>query len=243
MYIGGEGFRWQTASFGSPPFCFSFEMEKSGSTCDLLFGLQTNAQPPAKEVVFRDVVPSQLPISKKIGPVLVTLEKAYYGFNPEYLRFHSLGDDQKCFNVHYAVSGPPDNFRVSKDRYDIHSQPYWFQDNTSIRVRDESGKELPGMKGSSGETSGARTVFCEQTRKLTLAETWIGKVNRGWASDMITERALAAAMKSNRVFTGYYCFECDHQPKRFTFSINIGQPPTSRKRGEILFKNVRIPAK
>jgi hypothetical protein len=245
----GKTLDYQGKSYGSVPgnpstmdLGYLFSTRKGIGKLDISCVIQSNMFGKTVKLPFRNISPSSLPITRKAGPVSITLERAYYG-KPQ----NFFGDRDKYLIITGNQTGPVDNFKqrftISKHGQDLHNEsfdPYWFVEID--KLKDESGKQLRNSAFSNIEIGGPKTIFEKEIGHLTTMESFMAKVNSPKASTMITNRAIRAAMKStNRTFRFEYHFEADHLPKHFTWEPIVNVQLTDRKQSKIIFRNVPIP--
>jgi hypothetical protein len=225
----------------------SFPLENGAGKLDLACVLQSSVRSGSVRFPFRGISPSSLPVTRKVGPVSVTLERIYYGTLPK--DPSHANDPNKYVVLIYSQSGPPDNlhgeFTMSRDETRLvwsGPDPYWILHDDS-QFRDQSGKVLPLSSTRRCEFGGAYDVFKQEVSRSTSVESLMTRLSLKRASAMITNRAMQAAAKSQRRFRFVAYSAAGSVPKRFTWEPTVNLPPRDRKQVKVIFRNIAIPPK
>jgi hypothetical protein len=243
-----DGQRWSSSKRGkgvSERNLF-FRVNKWSGRIDISVDVESYVSRSSTKIVFNNVSPSNLPVTRKAGTVSVTLKKAFYGkANDEEPYYTADGRDQ--FGVTYVEAGPPDNFGGT---FSLASgggwsqncsgpDPYWRLRNIRLSV---NGKAV-ASSGAIGDfpPGGASDAFQAQTEKLTRAESVASIFSRKLASRMITRRATREAVKYPRKFRTKQYYDAHALPARFTWSAEVPPPPKDRRYAHIVFKGIPLP--
>jgi hypothetical protein len=224
-----------------------FRTNRRTGVVDVALDLESYVSRGSTKIVFGNVSPSSLPITRKAGPVSVTLKKAFYGkANDKAPYFTWDGRDQ--LGVAYEEVGPPDNFR---GRFTLTSggcsmdtkspDPYWRVTDPQLSV---AGRTVPRSGTiASDAPPGAFDAFENQTHIQYRVETLVELFNRRMASNMITRRAMREALRHPRTFNTKQYYDADRLPSRFTWSAQVPLPPKDRRYVHVMFKDIPLPPK
>lgn len=110
------------------------------------------------------------------------------------------------------------------------------------RLTDSSGTTIPPVAVIHRATGGPTAAFHSATSNLTLTEKAVSKVSTGFASDLVTRRALAAATDAQGRQSFYYAYPLNKLSKEpFTLEVSLHVPPPNSDRAEVVFQNAPAP--